>query len=60
MSKPQNTISKAEIYQLAEMLSIFQKLPPLERTAIQYYIKGRLDAMAATVEVPLKATAAAV
>ena len=41
------TVSEAEILQTAEMLLMFQKLPPMERTAFQHYIKGRLDAMAA-------------
>ena len=55
--KNQNlTVEKAEIQQIAEVLAIFQKLPENERLAIQYYIKGRIDALTGNVEIPVEFT----
>lgn len=60
MNNPKSTISRMEAKQLAEMLAIFQKLPERERIAIQYYIKGQVDAAASnTMEMPLSTLAAA-
>ena len=39
------TIKESEAHQIAKLLVIFQKLPPIERTKMEYYIKGRVDAM---------------
>jgi len=55
MPKDKATISKEELRQLAETLAVFQKLPAMDQIAIQYYIKGRLDAIAAEIEIPIKA-----
>ena len=49
--------SKAELQQLAETLAVFQELPQMERIAIQYYIKGRVDANSAHIEIPAVGTA---
>lgn len=54
MNAQKATVDKAELRQLAEMLSVFQELPQMERIAIQYYIKGRIDAAAGNVEIPLE------
>lgn len=54
MNSQRAAIDKAELRQLAEMLSVFQKLPQTERIAVQYYIKGRIDAAAGTMEIPLE------
>ena len=61
MNKQKSTISKAEARELAEMLSIFQKLSGWERIAVQYYIKGMMDAQASNIEIfpPPPTTAAA-
>lgn len=53
MTKTVETASLEEINQLAEWLAIFQKLPEKDRIAIQYYIKGRIDAEANNVEIPV-------
>ena len=53
MSKPKQTMSKAEMRQFAMWMSIFQMLPEIERTAIQYYLKGRADALTSNVEIPI-------
>ena len=53
MERQAKTISKAELRQLAEMLTVFQRLPQMERIAIQYYIKGRVDAEKSTIEIPV-------
>ena len=38
----------------------FEKLPDLKRVAIQYYIKGRVDAAADNIEIPISAATKAV
>ncbi len=47
------TISKREYQELANMLTVFQQLPQVERIAIQYYIKGRVDAEKSIAEIPM-------
>lgn len=59
MDRQKVTVDKEELRQLAEMLSQLQKLPQMERIAIQYYIKGRLDAVAGIIEIPMESTRAA-
>lgn len=54
MSTQKTTVEKAELRQLAEMLAVFQKLPQMERVAVQYYIKGRMDAVAGNIEIPVE------
>lgn len=54
MSAQKVTVDKAELQQIAEMLSVFQELPQMERVAIQYYIKGRIDAVTGNVEIPME------
>ena len=46
------SIPKNEYQEVAGILSIFQQLPPTEKLAIQYYIKGRVDAERSSVELP--------
>lgn len=53
MSKLKETSNKNELQQLAETLVIFQQLPKDERIAIQYYIKGRVDAAAEKIQIPV-------
>lgn len=46
-------VPKEEIQEMAEVLAVFRKLPPTDRIAITYYIKGRIDALAADIEIPV-------
>ena len=46
--------------QFVELLALFEKLPDLERVAIQYYIKGRVDAAADNIEIPINTASKAV
>jgi len=46
-------VPKEEIREMAEVLAVFQKLPPTDRIAITYYIKGRLDALTTDMEIPI-------
>lgn len=41
-------------FPFAEMLSVFQNLPQMERIAVQYYIKGRMDAVSGNIEIPVE------
>lgn len=54
MNSQKTTVEKAELRQLAEMLAVFQNLPQMERVAVQYYIKGRMDAVTGNIEIPVE------
>ena len=49
-----NSVSKAEIQEIAEILTIFNSIPEPERTAVKYYLKGRLDAEQGNIEIPVE------
>ena len=46
-------IPKEELKEVVEMLLVFQSLPTEDRVAILYYIKGRIDATAGSMEIPI-------
>lgn len=59
MERQKVTVDKEELRQFSELLSEFQKLPQMERVAIQYYVKGRIDAIVGNIEIPIENTRAA-
>ena len=56
----QKAVSRAELCnfvernRLAELVRVFQRLPVENQIAIEFYLKGRLDAGAAITEIPLE------
>lgn len=39
------TVAREEITEILEAMALIQTLPQMERTALQYYIKGAIAAM---------------
>ena len=46
--------NEEEVHQIAKMLVVFQKLPPIERIKMEYYIQGRADALTSNDEISTK------